>query len=135
MASNSAAAKKLGLDMDQPLPGPQVQEKPKDTWRDRRRRSEWVFRPLRVKFKVKELEALYKNSVYRQKQSLLLSACVLMSLLSFLLILTYLGAKKVSLIRNPWRPHPIVSCSIFLCGAGGLLSSHIVLLFFLRLST
>ena len=65
-------------------------------WRERRRRSEWVFRPLRVKFKVKEIEELYKNSVFRQKQALLLSACVLMFVLSFLTVLTYLATQKVS---------------------------------------
>ena len=102
--ANSAAAKKLGLDTEAPLPsaGPQpttddsqTKEKKKG-WRERRRRSEWVFRPLRVKFKVKELEELYKNFVFRQKQFLLFSACVLMAFLSFLFVLTYLGGEKVS---------------------------------------
>ena len=72
----------------------------KKGWRERRRRSEWVFRPLRVKFKVKELENLYNNSVFRQKQSLLLSACVVMVFLSVLVILTYLGEQKVSLLSH-----------------------------------
>lgn len=91
--ANSAIAKKLGLEAEQPPPVEATEEK--KGWRERRKRSEWVFRPLRVKFKVKELEELYKSSVFRQKQSLLLSACLLMAFISFLFILTYLGQEKV----------------------------------------
>lgn len=61
----------------------------------RRKDSEWVFRPLKLKFKVKELEHLYNNAVYRQRQALLLGACGLMSILSVLLLIVYLGRKKV----------------------------------------
>lgn len=61
----------------------------------RKKDSEWVFRPLKLKFKVKELEHLYNNAVYRQRQALLLGACVLMSILSVLVLIVYLGRKKV----------------------------------------
>lgn len=64
----------------------------------RKKDSEWVFRPLKLKFKVKELEHLYNNAVYRQRQSLLLGACVLMSILSVLVLLVYLIKAKVSAI-------------------------------------
>lgn len=102
--ANSAAARKLGLDVDQPANGAnhfEKEEKEQKGWRGRRKRSEWVFRPLRVKFKVKELEELYQNSVFRQKQSLLLSACGLMAFISFLFVLTYLGKEKVYRERTP----------------------------------
>lgn len=100
--SNSAAAKKLGLDADQSPATPQPPDLPgatkKGGWRERWREREWVFRPqaLKVKFKVKELEGLYKSSVFRSKQSLLFWASVLMAILSFLTILTYLGLEKVN---------------------------------------
>ena len=103
--ANSAAAR-----YEEPPPGIALREQDesetteKKGWRERRRKSEWVFRPLRVKFKVKEIEGLYKNSVFRQKQALLLSACVLMFILSLLTVLTYLGNRKVS--RELFRPHP-----------------------------
>ena len=61
----------------------------------RKKDSEWVFRPLKLKFKVKELEHLYNNAVYRQRQALLLWACVLMAALSLLILLVYLGNTKV----------------------------------------
>lgn len=61
----------------------------------RKKNSEWVFRPLKLKFKVKELEHLYNNAVYRQRQALLLGACVLMAGLSLLILLVYLGKQKV----------------------------------------
>ena len=61
----------------------------------RKKDSEWVFRPLKLKFKVKELEHLYNNAVYRQRQSLLLGACVLMVVLSLLVLFVYLGRQKV----------------------------------------
>ena len=104
--ANSAIAKKLGLDEEHP--SVELPEE-KAGWRERRKRSEWVFRPLRVKFKVKELEELYKSSVFRQKQSLLLSACLLMAFISFLIVLTYLGKRKVVIKFRPQeqlQPHP-----------------------------
>lgn len=61
----------------------------------RKRDSEWVFRPLRLKFRVKELEQLYKNSVYRQQQSLLYSVCVLMAFISLITLIVFLGERKV----------------------------------------
>ena len=68
----------------------------------RKKDSEWVFRPLKLKFKfkVKELEHLYNNAVYRQRQALLLGACVLMAILSLLLLLVYLGRQKVPSIAD-----------------------------------
>lgn len=66
------------------------------TWFGRRKDSEWVFRPLRLKFKVKELEKLYKDAVYRQDQSLLISACFIMLALSILALLIFLGSESVS---------------------------------------
>ena len=95
---NSAIAKKLGMDEESP---PVDLTDEKAGWRQRRKRSEWVFRPLRVKFKVKELEELYKSSVFRQKQSLLLSACLLMAFISLLIVLTYLGKEKVLIEFRP----------------------------------
>lgn len=61
----------------------------------RKRNSEWVFKPLRLKFKVTELEELYKSYVYRQQQSLLFEACLLMVFLSVLVLLVFLGNEKV----------------------------------------
>ena len=61
----------------------------------KKRDSEWVFRPLRLKFRVKELEQLYKNSVYRQQQSLLYSVCVLMAFISLIALIVFLGESKV----------------------------------------
>ncbi len=61
----------------------------------RKKDSEWVFRPLKLKFKVKELEQLYNNAVYRQRQGLLLGACILMVMVSIIIFLVYLGRRKV----------------------------------------
>lgn len=61
----------------------------------RKKDSEWVFRPLKLKFKVKELEHLYNNAVYRQRQALLLNASVIMAVHSVLVLLVYLGKQKV----------------------------------------
>lgn len=63
----------------------------------RKKDSEWVFKPLKLKFKVKELEHLYNNAVYRQRQALLLEACLLMAALSLLILLVNVGRTKVSL--------------------------------------
>ena len=60
-----------------------------------KRDSEWVFRPLRLKFKVKELELLYKNYVYRQQQSLLFKACMLLVFLTALVLVVFLARGKV----------------------------------------
>lgn len=60
----------------------------------RKRESEWVFRPLRLKFKLKDLEKLYANYVYRQQQSLLLSVCALLFALSVVVLLVFLGGEK-----------------------------------------
>ena len=61
----------------------------------RKRDSEYVFRPLRLKFKAKELEHLYKNYVYRQNQSLLIAVCGLMILLAIILLLIFFIDEKV----------------------------------------
>ncbi len=64
-------------------------------WLGRKKNSEFVFRPLKLKFKVKELEQLYNSYVYRQKQKLLLIACVLVAALSGIILLVYLIQRKV----------------------------------------
>lgn len=79
------------------LPGGSVSESGSRNRLGRKKDSEWVFRPLKLKFKVKELEHLYNNAVYRQRQALLLGACVLMSILSLLVLVVYLGTGKVGL--------------------------------------
>ena len=61
----------------------------------RKKDSEWVFKPLKLKFKVKELEQLYNSSVYRQRQGLLLGACVLIAFQSLLILIIYLAEQKV----------------------------------------
>ena len=60
-----------------------------------KRNSEWVFRPLKLKFKVKELEELYKNYVYRQQQSLVFTACLIMVALSVMVVLAFFINVKV----------------------------------------
>ena len=93
-------------------PGGSVSESGSRNRLGRKKDSEWVFRPLKLKFKVKELEHLYNNAVYRQRQALLLGACVLMSILSLLVLLVYLGTRKVGLefrnciLRIPCTRHP-----------------------------
>ena len=64
-------------------------------WLGRKRDSEWVFKPLKLKFKVKELEELYRSYVYRQQQNLLFIACVIMVLLSGIIFLTFFSNTKV----------------------------------------
>ena len=64
----------------------------------RRRDSEWVFRPLKLKFKVKELEELYRGYVYRQQQSLVFTACLIMVALSFIVVISFLVNTKVGLM-------------------------------------
>ncbi|CAI8050659.1 Ca(2+)/calmodulin-responsive adenylate cyclase [Geodia barretti] len=66
----------------------------RSAWRRRRRESEWVFRPLKLKFKVKELEELYKNYVYRQQQSLVCMACLIMFFLSVLVFIFFFAHSK-----------------------------------------
>lgn len=60
-----------------------------------KKKSEWVFKPLRLKFRIKELEELYDSAVYRQRQALLIKVCILMATLSLLTLLVYLGQEKV----------------------------------------
>ena len=64
-------------------------------WARRRRDSEWVFRPLKLKFKVKELEELYRNYVYRQQQSLVCTACLIMVFISLMVAIFFFANKKV----------------------------------------
>ena len=61
----------------------------------RNRTSEWAIRPLRVKFKTKELEDIYDRSVYRQQQELLIKACILVILVGITSVIVYLGKTKV----------------------------------------
>lgn len=61
----------------------------------KKRDSEWVFRPLKLKFKVKELEELYRNYVYRQQQSLVCTACLIMVFLSVMVSIFFFANLKV----------------------------------------
>lgn len=61
----------------------------------KRRESEWVFRPLKLKFKVKELEELYRNYVYRQQLSLVFTACLIMVVLSLIVVISFFVNTKV----------------------------------------
>lgn len=61
----------------------------------KRKDSEWVFRPLKLKFKVKELEELYRNYVYRQQLSLVFTACVIMVVLSLIVVISFFVNTKV----------------------------------------
>ena len=62
----------------------------------KKRDSEWVFRPLKLKFKVKELEELYRSYVYRQQQSLLCTACLIMMFLSAMVVIFFFANTKVN---------------------------------------
>ena len=73
--------------------------KPKATWWGKMKDREWVFRPLRLKFKVKELETLFKSSVYREKQFLLIWACITMVFLALLSLLAFFATQGVSCIQ------------------------------------
>ena len=66
-------------------------------WLGRKKDSEFVFRPLKLKFRVKELEDLYNSYVFRQRQKLLLIACFLVALLSVIILVEYLASRKVSI--------------------------------------
>ena len=66
---------------------------PRYLWR--KRNSEWVFRPLKLKFKVKELEELYRTYVYRQQQSLVCTACLILFFLSVMVVIFFLANTKV----------------------------------------
>ena len=85
-----------------PVDEDQPQETSERTWFGRKKNSEWVFRPLRLKFKVKELEELYKNAVYRQQQWLLMCSCFVMVFVSFLGLIAFLASGSV---RVPPPPH------------------------------
>ena len=61
----------------------------------KKRNSAWVFRPLKLKFRVKELEELYKKYVFRQHQFLLFTVCVVLVIVSLLQIVIYLSSRKV----------------------------------------
>lgn len=61
-----------------------------------RKASEWTFRPLKIKFKMKEFEKIYDRSVYRRQQLLLIYVCSLMVLIALLILLIFLGKEKVS---------------------------------------
>lgn len=79
-----------------PALDPTAGRKPGPTCKPRKRRdSEWVFRPLKLKFKVKELEELYRNYVYRQQLSLVFTACVIMVVLSLIVVISFFVNMKV----------------------------------------
>ena len=80
-----------------PSPAPPIEQWSSEdrTRLGRKRNSEWVFRPLKLKFKVKELEELYRNYVYRQQQNLLFTACLILVALSIMVIMAFLINAKV----------------------------------------
>ena len=62
-----------------------------------RKASEWSFRPLKIKFKEKELEKIYTRSVYRQQQQLLLILCGLNVVIAvFMVCFVFLAKTKVN---------------------------------------
>lgn len=71
-----------------------------DSLRRTRKESEWALRPLKIKFRQKDLERLYKNFIYRQEQTLLLYACVLMIIMALAVLLTFLAEEKVCLLSS-----------------------------------
>ena len=75
----------------------------------KKRDSEWVFKPLKLKFRVKELEELYKKYVFRQRQYLLFVVCLVIMALALLEIVMYLGTRKVRLTY-------VVVCAFVLFG-------------------
>ena len=62
-----------------------------------RKSSEWAFRPLKIKFKMKEFEKIYDRYVYRQQQQLLIFVSCLLSLIALITLFVFLGEEKVSL--------------------------------------
>lgn len=63
--------------------------------RGKRKSSEWAFRPLKIKFKMKEFEKIYDRSVFRQQQQLLIYVCGLMVIIAMLILIIFLGKQKV----------------------------------------
>ncbi len=61
----------------------------------KRNASEWAVLPLKVKFRIKELENIYDRSVYRYQQELLLKACLLVVFVSIATVCVFLGKEKV----------------------------------------
>lgn len=57
--------------------------------------SEWAVLPLKVKFKIKELEKIYDRSVYRYRQELLIKACFLAIFVTIISLCVFLGKEKV----------------------------------------
>jgi len=81
-------------------------------WLGRKKDSEFVFRPLKLKFRVKELEDLYNSYVYRQRQKLLLIACFLVFLLSLFILVYYFASRKVSISKRINVQTPVsLTCS------------------------
>ncbi len=85
--------------------GPEPSSNNNRTWFGRRKDSEWVFRPLRLKFKVKELEELYKKLVYRQQESLLIFSCGIMMTVSLLALLEFLASGAVRATHTHTHTH------------------------------
>ena len=61
----------------------------------KRNPSEWAVLPLKVKFRIKELEKIYDRSVYRYQQELLIKACFLVIFVSIVSVCVFLGKEKV----------------------------------------
>lgn len=69
--------------------------------KDGRKTSGWAFRPLKIKFKEKELEKIYKRSVYRQHQELILTLCALNVVIAmFMTCFVFLAKEKVRIINS-----------------------------------
>ena len=60
-----------------------------------RKSSEWAFRPLKIKFKMKEFEKIYDRYVYRQQQQLIIFVSCLLSLIALVTLAVFLGEEKV----------------------------------------
>jgi adenylate cyclase 2 len=66
-----------------------------DNERNRKKRpSEWAFRPLKIKFKMKEFEKIYDRSVYRQQQQLLIYVCSLMVAYTVIIFIWFFAKQK-----------------------------------------
>ncbi|XP_019850469.1 PREDICTED: adenylate cyclase type 2-like [Amphimedon queenslandica] len=76
-----------------------------------RKSSEWAFRPLKIKFKMKEFEKIYDRYVYRQQQQLLIFVSCLLSLIALITLFVFLGEEKYSEI--PVSDEALDECTNF----------------------
>lgn len=83
-----------------PSTGPSIEDDSDDDPKGKRKGSEWAFRPLKIKFKMKEFEKIYDRSIFRQHQQLLINVCALMVILAVLTLLIFLGKRKVRCVHS-----------------------------------